>query len=58
MSTLNVNTINEATASAGVTIDELVGIDQEESSDFAVPGLGIYATLTILCLSAILAKRD
>ena len=39
-------------------IDELVGIDQEESSDFAVPGLGIYATLTILCLSAILAKRD
>ncbi|MDB4819009.1 low-density lipoprotein receptor class A repeat-containing protein [Euryarchaeota archaeon] len=40
------------------TIDELVGIDQEESSDFAVPGLGIYATLTILCLSAILAKRD
>jgi hypothetical protein len=40
------------------TIDELVGINQEESSDFAVPGLGIYATLTILCLSAILAKRD
>ena len=39
-------------------IDELVGIDQEESSDFAVPGLGIYSTLTILCLSAILAKRD
>lgn len=39
-------------------IDELVGIDQEESSDFAVPGLGIYATLTVLCLSAILAKRD
>ena len=39
-------------------IDELVSIDQEESSDFAVPGLGIYATLTILCLSAILAKRD
>ena len=40
------------------TIDELVGINQEESSDFAVPGLGIYATLTILCLSAILVKRD
>ena len=40
------------------TIDELVGIDQEESSDFAVPGLGIYATFTILCLSAIIAKRD
>lgn len=40
------------------TIDELVGIGQEESSDFAVPGLGIYATLTILCLSAVFAKRD
>ena len=40
------------------TIDELVGINQEESSDFAVPGIGIYATLTILFLSAILAKRD
>jgi hypothetical protein len=40
------------------TIDELVGIDQEESSDFAVPSVGILATLTILCLSAILAKRD
>ena len=40
------------------TIDELVGINQEESSDFAVPSVGILATLTILCLSAILAKRD
>ena len=40
------------------TIDELVGIDDEESSDFAVPGFGISATLTILCLTAILAKRD
>ena len=40
------------------TIDELVGIGQEESSDFAVPGIGIYATLTILCLSAVFAKRD
>ena len=40
------------------TIDELVGINQEESSDFAVPSVSILATLTILCLSAILAKRD